>query len=149
MPLGMTELAKTRSFISQITPNVKDMFMLPGVPGTGLVISLYKQTESEPLDVLRALFAFSARLKRIVVVDDDIDIYDAFDVQWAIDTRVVALRDVMVLEATAEFTDAARVGAFSVKVGIDATKKRGHPHRLSRSDTSFMDTVNLTDYIEG
>lgn len=148
MPLGMTELAKTRDFLKHITLNVKDMFMLPGVPGTGLVVSLYKQTEAEPLDVLRSLFAFSARFKRIVVVDDDIDIYDPFDVQWAVDTRVNALRDVMVLEATGELTDAARVGDFSVKVGIDATRKRGHIHRLCRSDTAFMNAVDLKDFMD-
>jgi UbiD family decarboxylase len=148
MPLGMTEMAKTRDFVRLITPNVKDMFMLPGVPGTGLAVSLYKQTEAEPLDVLRALFAFSARLKRIVVVDDDVDVYDPFDVQWAVDTRVVSQRDIMVLEATAEYTDSARVGDFSVKMGIDATRKRGHEHRLVRSDLSFTRSVALHDYVE-
>jgi 2,5-furandicarboxylate decarboxylase 1 len=146
MPLGMTELAKTRRFVDQITPNVKDLFMLPGVPGTGLVVSVFKQSEAEPLDVLRALFAFSARFKRIVVVDDDIDIYDPFDVQWAVDTRVVSLRDVMVIEATAELTDSARVGDFSVKVGIDATRKGGHKHRLTRSDLGFTKAIELADY---
>ena len=147
MPLGMTELAKTRTFIKQISPNVKDLFMLPGVPGTGLAVSLYKQSEAEPLDVLRALFAFSARLKRIVIVDDDIDIYDPYDVQWAVDTRVRATQDIMVLEATGEYTDAARVGDFSVKMGIDATRKRAHGHRLLRSDLSFMDGFDLGSYV--
>lgn len=147
MPLGMTELAKTRAFIKQISPNVKDMFMLPGVPGTGLAVSLYKQSEAEPIDVLRALFAFSARLKRVVVVDDDIDVYDPYDVQWAIDTRVVAMKDVTVLEATGEYTDAARVGDFSVKMGIDATRKRAHGHRLQRSDLTFMDAFDPADYL--
>lgn len=147
MPLGMTEMAKTRDFLKHITPNVKDIFMLPGVPGTGLAVSIYKQSEAEPLDILRGLFAFSARLKRIVVVDDDIDIYDPFDVQWAIDTRVVNPRDFMVLEAAAEYTDAARVGAFSVKLGIDATRKEGHIHRLTRSSLSGAEQIDLAEYL--
>lgn len=146
MPLGVTEMAKTRDFLKYITPNVKEIFMLPGVPGTGLAVSIYKQSEAEPLDILRGLFAFSARLKRIVVVDDDIDIYDPFDVQWAIDTRVVSSRDFMVLEATAELTDAARIGAFSVKLGIDATRKKGHIHCLTRSSLSEAEQIDLSAY---
>jgi 2,5-furandicarboxylate decarboxylase 1 len=147
MPLGMTELAKTREFLKMISPNIKDLFMLPGVPGTGLAVSIYKQSASEPVDILRALFAFSARLKRVVIVDDDIDVYDPVDVQWAADTRVAACRDIMVLEATGELTDAARIGAFSVKTGVDATRKAGHPHRLTRSETSWMEDVELSQYL--
>jgi 2,5-furandicarboxylate decarboxylase 1 len=94
------------------------------------------------------LFAFSARLKRIVVVDTDVDIYDPQDVQWAVDTRVVATRDVAVLEATGELTDAARVGDFSVKTGIDATRKKGHGHRLTRSDTRWMEEVDVNAYLD-
>jgi 2,5-furandicarboxylate decarboxylase 1 len=148
MPLGMTEMAKTRRFLRSICPNVKDLFMLPGVPGTGLAVSIHKQTTSEALDILRALFAFSARLKRVVVVDDDIDIYDPFDVQWAIDTRVTGPRDVLVLESTGELTDPARVGDFSLKTGIDATAKKGHAHRLTRSDTLWMQAMDPEEYVD-
>jgi len=148
LPLNMTELAKIRRFVSLISPNVKDLFVLPGVPGTGLVVAVDKRSESEPLDLIRGLFAFSARLKRIVVVDTDVDIYDPQDVQWAVDTRVVATRDVAVLEATGELTDAARVGDFSVKTGIDATRKKGHGHRLTRSDTRWMEEVDVNAYLD-
>lgn len=147
MPLGMTELAKTRTFLKSISPNVQDLFMLPGVPGTGLVVAIHKQSGSEPLDILRALFAFSARLKRIIVVDAGVDIYDPSDVQWAVDTRVVAPRDIMIIESTGELTDPARVGDFSVKVGIDATIKSGHPHRVTRSETGWMEDIDLADYL--
>ena len=122
--------------------------MLPGVPGTGLVVSVDKRSESEPLDIIRGLFAFSARLKRVVVVDADVDIHDPYDVQWAVDTRVVATRDLAVIKATGELTDAARVGDFSVKLGIDATRKKGHAHRLTRSDTSWMEEVDVRAYVD-
>lgn len=147
MPLGMTELAKTRTFLKAISPNVHDLFMLPGVPGTGLAVSIHKQSGSEPMDILRALFAFSARLKRIVVVDAGVDIYDPCDVQWAVDTRVVAPRDIMVIESTGELTDPARVGDFSVKIGFDATIKSGHPHRVTRSETGWMEETDLGEYL--
>lgn len=149
LPLGITEMRKASTFLKEITSNIKAIWMLPGVPGVGLVVSIYKQHEAEPLEIIRAMFAFSARFKRIVIVDDDIDIYDPIDVQWAIDTRVVNLRDIVVLEATGELTDAARVGDFSVKMGIDATRKRQHPCKVERSDLAQFADVNLKDYLEG
>jgi 2,5-furandicarboxylate decarboxylase 1 len=145
LPLGITEMFNARNFLQHITPNVKGVWLLPGVSGVGLVVSIYKAHDAEPQEVIHSLFAFSARFKRIVVVDDDVDIYDPYDVQWAIDTRVAYEKDVAVLSATGEYTDPARLGDFSVKLGIDATRKRGHPNRFTRSDLSQFD-VDLTSY---
>lgn len=147
MCLGITEMLHARDFLRRITPNVKDVWLLPGVSGVGLVVSLYKEHEAEPQEVVHALFAFSARFKRIVVVDDDVDVYDPYDVQWAIDTRVTYQRDIMVISATGEYTDPARIGDFSVKVGIDATKKAGHPNRFVRSDIRQFEQ-DLSVYLE-
>jgi 2,5-furandicarboxylate decarboxylase 1 len=145
--LGITEIRNARRFLERITPNVKDVWLLPGVSGVGLVVSVVKEHNAEPQEILHALFAYSARFKRIVVVDDDVDIYDPCDVQWAIDTRVAYERDVMVLSATGEYTDPARLGDFSVKMGIDATTKHQHPNRFVRSDTGQFD-VNLARYLD-
>jgi 2,5-furandicarboxylate decarboxylase 1 len=146
LPLGITEMFNARNFLERITPNVKGLWLLPGVSGVGLVVSIYKAHQAEPQEIIHGLFAFSARFKRIVVVDEDVDIYDPYDVQWAIDTRVAYEKDLAVLSATGEYTDPARLGDFSVKLGIDATRKRCHPNRFTRSDLSQFD-VDLTRYI--
>jgi 4-hydroxy-3-polyprenylbenzoate decarboxylase len=73
-------------------------------------------------------------LNYCVVVDDDINIYDAREVMWAISTKVDAERDVVVMPpiAVTGFNPAARarveVGgklgvAICSKLGIDATSK--------------------------
>lgn len=147
LPLGITEMRNAKDFLAHVTPNVKDVWLLPGVSGVGLVVALHKAHNAEPQEVIHALFAFSARFKRIVVVDDDIDVYDPYDVQWAIDTRVAYERDVAVLSATGEYTDPARLGDFSVKVGIDATRKHQHPNRFTRSDVGLFD-VDLAAYLD-
>jgi 2,5-furandicarboxylate decarboxylase 1 len=147
MCLGITEMLHARNLLAMITPNLKDLWLLPGVSGVGLVVSLYKEHEAEPQEVVHALFAFSARFKRIIVVDDDIDIHDPYDVQWAVDTRVAYDRDVMVLSATGEYTDPARIGDFSLKVGIDATRKAGHPNRFIRTDVRQFE-CDLSRYLD-
>lgn len=148
LPLGVTEMMNAKKFLREVTPNIKDVWMLPGVPGVGMAISIDKEHVGEPQEIIHALFAYSARLKRVIVVDDDIDIYDPFEVQWAIDTRVCYRRDVIILEATGEITDAARVGEYSVKMGIDATKKKEHPSKFERSDISQFENVNLNEILK-
>lgn len=146
LSLGITEMINAKNFLRHITPNVKGVWLLPGVSGVGLVVSIYKAHNAEPQEIVHSLFAFSARFKRIVVVDDDIDIYDPCDVQWAVDTRVVFDRDLMVMSATGEYTDPARLGDFSIKLGVDATRKHHHPNRFVRSDLRQYD-VDLGPYL--
>jgi 2,5-furandicarboxylate decarboxylase 1 len=69
-----------------------------------------------------AAFAALKDLDAIVVVDDDIDIHDGVDVEYAIATRVEASRDVFMIPG-ARGHEYVRVsdGGLRTKVGIDAT----------------------------
>jgi len=72
-------------------------------------------------------------LKHVVVVDDDIDVFDPMDVEWAIATRVQGDRDIMIVSnARAKPLDPSLPQGFGVvptgaKVGIDATIPEGIP----------------------
>jgi 2,5-furandicarboxylate decarboxylase 1 len=70
-----------------------------------------------------------------VVVDDDIDVFNGEQVEWAIATRVQGDRDVMVIPgARAKPLDPSLpvmppgVVPTGAKVGIDATISEGIPH---------------------
>jgi UbiD family decarboxylase len=52
------------------------------------IIQIEKQTEGDARNVMMAAFASHTSLKHVVVVDEDIDIYDMADVEFAIATRV-------------------------------------------------------------
>ena len=62
-------------------------------------------------------------VKMVVVVDEDIDIYNAAEVDWAIATRFQADKD-LVLESNcrASKLDPTSRGGIGAKLGIDATK---------------------------
>src|SRR5262249_28247356 len=73
-------------------------------------------------------------LKHVVVVDDDIDVFDPTDVEWAIATRVQGDRDVMIVSnARGKPLDPSLaptppgVVPTTAKVGIDATIPEGVP----------------------
>ncbi len=59
------------------------------------IIAIRKQP-GDPQNAIMAALSV-ADLKHVVIVDDDIDVYDAMEVEWAMATRVQADRDVTIL----------------------------------------------------
>src|SRR5260370_12205265 len=66
-------------------------------------------------------------LKRGIVVDDDIDVFDESDVLWAIATRVQADRALLVVSGSlgAILDPSAGPDGVTAKLGIDATRRFG------------------------
>jgi len=96
-------------------------------------------------------------LKHVVVVDDDIDVFNGTDVEWAIATRVQGDRDVFVIPGTrAKPLDPSLpvmppgVVPVGAKVGIDATIGEGIPReRFERISYAYADRVKLDEYVAG
>ncbi|MGH7826636.1 MAG: UbiD family decarboxylase [Candidatus Binatia bacterium] len=103
-------------------------FPAAGTVGMIAVISMKQAYESEARNVIATMLG-SRRNKIIIVVDDDIDIFDMEKVLWAVATRSQADEDVVIfprLVATAMDPSVRklRVGA---GLGIDATRPFGQP----------------------
>src|SRR6266481_4474409 len=95
-------------------------------------------------------------LKHVVVVDDDIDVFDPTEVEWAIATRVQGDKDVMVVgNARAKPLDPSLPQGYGVvptgaKVGIDATIPEGIPREYyERITYAYADRAKIADYIGG
>jgi len=119
------------------------------------VVSIKKQAGEGKNALLAALTAQD--IKHVVVVDDDIDVFDATDVEWAIATRVQGDRDVIVIPgARAKPLDPSLavtppgVVPTGAKVGIDATIGEGIPReRFERIAYAYADRARINDYLEG
>jgi len=61
-----------------------------------VVISIHKRNEATPKNIIYALLA-TLGLKCVVVVDEDINIYDPGEVEWAMASRVEPERDVIII----------------------------------------------------
>src|SRR6185369_511985 len=88
-----------------------------------------------------------------VVVDDDIDIYDPTEVEWAIATRVQGDKDIVIVNnARAKPLDpslphVAGVVPTGAKVGIDATIPEGIPHEhYERITYAYADVAKYGNY---
>jgi 2,5-furandicarboxylate decarboxylase 1 len=119
------------------------------------VISIKKQPGEGKNALMAALSVMD--LKHVVVVDDDIDVNNPTDVEWAIATRVQGDRDIFIIpHARAKPLDPSLsptlpgVVPTGAKVGIDATIGEGIPReRYERIAYAYADRANIEDYLKG
>jgi len=119
------------------------------------VISVKKQAGEGKNALLAALSVMD--MKHVVVVDDDIDVFNGTDVEWAIATRVQGDRDVFVIPgARAKPLDPSLpivptgMVPTGAKVGIDATIGEGIPReRFERISYAYADHAKIKDYVAG
>ncbi len=133
-----TRYAAIRQALRTAGVQVKDINVtLGGCAFWHAVISIKKSPGEGKNALLAALSVMD--LKHVVVVDDDIDIFDPIDVEWAIATRVQGDKDIMIVgNARAKPLDPSLPQGFGVvptgaKVGIDATIPEGIPQGALRA----------------
>lgn len=108
-------------------PNVRNVHLsMGGVGRFHLYIQMHKRYEGESQNVLLSGLSQHFDFKLATVVDEDIDIFDPLDVEWAMATRFQADRDLLVVSgALCSKLDPAAQDGFGSKLGIDATKPVG------------------------
>src|SRR5262249_35014026 len=105
-------------------PNVRDVHLSRGGAGRHhLYAPTRKGEESESKkDMIRA-HAGHYRIKHVVVVDDDVDIHDPAEVEWAIATRFQADQDLVIVpNSQGSKLDPSTRDGVGAKMGLDATK---------------------------
>src|SRR6202166_2881585 len=150
-----TRYAAIRQALRTAGVTVKDINVtLGGCAFWHAVISIRKQPGEAKNAILAALSVMD--LKHVVIVDDDIDVFDPMDVEWAIATRGQGDRDVMIVgNARAKPLDPSLPQGFGVaptgaKVGIDATIPEGiPPEHYERITYAYADTAHIADYVKG
>lgn len=89
------------------------------------VVSITKNKEGDAMNAAMAAFSGHASMKKVTVVDSDIDIFDDQQVEWAEATRFQAKERLLVVNnAAGSSLDPSTDGTTS-KVAIDATKPLG------------------------
>ncbi len=86
--MGIEKEAKIWQFVSNVVPEVKAVRLTDGGCGwLHAVVAIRKQSDGDPKNAIMAAFAAHPSLKHVVIVDDDINIDDPSEVEWAIATR--------------------------------------------------------------
>ena len=106
----------------------KDVYITPGgCSWLHAVVQINKQNADDGRKAINAAFEGHKSLKHCVVVDEDINIYDPHDVEWAIATRFQADKNTIILsnqpgsslDPSGDLTEGKK--ATTAKAGLDAT----------------------------
>ena len=130
LPLGVLREAEIRNALQRVIPNVRAVHV-PTSGGASFTayVSIAQTRPGEAKHAIPIVLGVDHYLKFVVIVDDDIDVYDESDVLWAIATRMQADRDLVVIGGSlgAMLDPSASADGITAKLGIDATRPFGQP----------------------
>ncbi|MBA5942108.1 MAG: UbiD family decarboxylase [Methanophagales archaeon] len=90
------------------------------------VVQIRKTEEGEAKNAIVAAFAAHPSLKHVIIVDDDIDLFDPNRVEYAVATRVRWNEDVVLIPGVkGSSLDPSSQNGLTTKIGIDATMELG------------------------
>jgi UbiD family decarboxylase len=114
--------------LRRIIPNLKAV-RVPIRSGCGsfhVYVSLRKTAEGQAKQAIMAVLGADHYFKHVIVVDDDVDVFDDEEVLWAVATRVQADRDVITASGgMGTLLDPSSPDGTCAKMGIDATRPLG------------------------
>jgi UbiD family decarboxylase len=97
--MGLPQEPRIHRIVENTVPTVQEVVLTPGgCSWLHGVVSIDKRTEGDAKNAGLAALAAHPSMKRVVVVDEDVDPTDPDAVEWAIATRVQADQDVETVE---------------------------------------------------
>jgi UbiD family decarboxylase len=133
--MGVPYEPKIYNAVSEVT-TVKNVVLTEGgCCYLHAVVQIEKQTEGDAKNAIMAAFAAHTSLKHVVIVDEDIDIFDMQDVEFAIATRVKGDSDMMIIPNVrgSSLDPRGAPDGTTTKVGIDATKVLAEKENFERA----------------
>lgn len=126
--LGIPREIEIKNALLRSIPNVKAVHVpLSGCGSFSAYISIKKTIEGQAKQAIFTTFGVDHYLKMVVVVDEDIDVYNETDVLWALLTRTKFDKGVIIVpDSMGTVLDpVANDKGLTSKIGIDTTKPLG------------------------
>lgn len=119
-------------------PSIIDIHFTPGTFGSHIVMSMDSDDRGDIRRAATAMLTFS-NVKKAVIVNNDVDIRNPLEVEWAMATRFQADRDLIVLPGIkgSAIDPSSGAGFMTAKLGIDATR----PGRKGFEKIQFPDEI--------
>jgi 2,5-furandicarboxylate decarboxylase 1 len=138
--------------IKAVVPGVVAVHMpVSGTARLHAYVQIRKLNDAEPKTVIATALSSNYRVKHVIVVDEDINIYDDEQVLWAVATRSQWDKDLLILPGMmGTRLDPSGNDIITTKGGIDATKPVD-VHAFAKRITipeSVMARIKLEDFLE-
>jgi len=148
---GIPREATLLENLQQDFSNILDVHLSPGgVCRYHFIVKIDKQNDEQPKDIIMAAFGAHYDIKQVVVVDQDVDIHNPDQVQWAVSTRFQASRDLTVVEnVQGSKLDPSADNGVTAKMGLDATAPlNSEAGEYTKIRVPGEDEVDLDDVLE-
>ena len=112
-------------------------------------VSIDKKKDGDGKSAILTALGSNRDFKQVVVVDDDVDIFDVQDIEWAITTRSQASLDMVIVEGAlgSSLEPSHDLRGVTDKVGIDATKPLGEKGiRFERAKIPSFENIDINRY---
>jgi len=121
-PVSMSLGAEILKNVREIFPSVKDLRLL--ALGSTIIFSIKQRNHKEARSILSWILSVNPYIKKAIIVDDDVDIYNLEEVEWALSSRFQAKRDIIIMNDFPGSPIDPSVGENNItsKLGMDATK---------------------------
>ena len=110
-------------------------------------VAIEQRVAGQAKNAILAVLGADMYIKRVVVVDHDVNIFDDREVAWALGTRCQADRDIMVISNTrgSDLDPSTDSDGYTAKWGVDATAKPSLAEYTPRNriPREVMDRIDL------
>lgn len=132
-------------FVRHVSKGVTGLHIPPYGNGFSAIVQVEKSNPGEPKNLALAAMTAHVNIKKVIVVDPDVNIYDPADVLWALTNRVDWSQDVFTVPGAQghEMDPTADARGVHTKIGIDATYK---PERRDYGERIRYPEVDLNKY---
>jgi 2,5-furandicarboxylate decarboxylase 1 len=133
-------------YVRHVSQGITGLHIPPYSNGFAAIVQIHKSNPGEPKNVCMAAFTAHVNIAKVIVVDEDVNIYDPADVLWALTNRVDWSKDAFYVPGAQghEMDPTADARGVQTKVGIDATYK---PERRNYGERIRYQDVDLSRYL--
>jgi UbiD family decarboxylase len=112
------------------------------------IVSIHKRNPDDPAKAIEAAFKGHKSMKHVFIVNDDIDIHDPNEIEWAMATRFQADKDMIMKKEKGSSLDPSSDmdTQMTCKVGFDLTIPEGSKKEFKRPELPMK--LDLNDYVE-
>ena len=136
---GLPQEPRIYNIVRNTVPTVKNVVLSEGgCCWLHAAVSIQKQTQGDGKNVLMAALTAHPSLKHCVVVDEDIDVFNSDDIEYAIATRVKGDDDLIIIPGArgSSLDPTATPDGTTTKIGVDATKPLDNLQKFERVSLS-------------
>jgi len=112
------------------------------------VVSIKQKRNGEAKSAIISTLGLNKDLKQVVIVDEDVDIYNPREIEWAITTRSQASHDVVIIPNAlgSSLEPSHDIKGVTDKIGIDATRPINSNGKFDRATVPGYGKVDIGKY---